>query len=169
MKQCRTCKKENVRERNGIAVSKFCVSCREIKSREKKLAHQQTKTYLKARFKTLHKKAWKLFSEYIRRKNADEGGWAQCFTCPTNLPWDQLQAGHYFHGKLDFDERNVRPQCPQCNLYRSGNLAYYGVKLAIVIGVEGMEQLRLDANTVKYTIADLEAIIEDISSKLRSL
>ena len=159
MKKCHQCKEMNVRERQGIAVSKWCSACKIQKILEKKEKHKTTKTYQKSRFKTLHTKAWKLFSEYVRRKNANEFGMVQCFTCPTILHWKEAQASHYFHGKLDFDDRNVRAACPQCNLYKSGNLAYYGVKLAIIIGVEGMEKLELDSNILKYSLDDLEEII----------
>ncbi len=140
-----------------------------MKDLEKKEKHKQTKTYQKSRFKTLHPKAWKVFSEYVRRKDADESGRVQCFTCENTTHYKEANAGHYFHGKLDFDERNVRVQCVGCNLYRSGNLAYYGVKLARMIGTDGMEQLRLDANTIRYTCEDLEMFIQIYSSKLKEL
>lgn len=165
---CKVCNKP-VRLYNGLKVSSMCVSCRKEKELEKKAKHQQTKGWQKARFKTLHKKAWTLFSEFIRRDACDWALKVKCYTCDTVDFYKHMQAGHYFHNKLDFDERNIHVQCPQCNLYKSGNLAEYGVNLCKELGTEGMEKLRLDSNTIHYTIEDLERIIADTEQKLREL
>jgi hypothetical protein len=166
--KCNQCKEQTIRERNGIRLSKLCKPCRDQKAAKKTLKHQATKGYAKARFKTLHKKAWILFSRWLRFSQAIDG-WVRCYTCPTKILVPEAQAGHYFHGKLDFDTRNIHPQCSQCNLYKSGNLAYYGVKLAEELGVDGMQQLRLDSNTKIYTISDLEGIIEEYTKKLNEI
>lgn len=136
---------------------------------EKKEKHKLTKTFQKSLHKTLHKKAWKLFSEWIRRKDATSGGLAICYSCDSYLPWQDAHAGHFFHNKLDFDTRNVHVQDPKCNTYMHGNLAAYGVKLAQELGVDGMQQLRTDSNTIKYTIEDLERIIEEYTLRLKTL
>ena len=168
LKKCKSCHQFNVRERNGIAVSKYCKPCREQKIKEKKEKHQTTKTYQKSRYKTLHKKAWGVFSKWVRYSQV-KNGVVQCYTCPVALKPEEMQSGHFFHGTLDFDTRNIHPQCPQCNLYKSGNLAEYGVRLATEIGVEGMEQLRADSYTITYSLDDLERIIEDYTAKLKTL
>lgn len=171
MKKCKLCKQLNVREFNGIAVSKYCVTCRKAKIQEKKEKHSRTKGAQEGLRKKLHKKAWRLFSEYIRRKGANEYGAQQCYTCTLIAQWKNLHAGHYFHGRLDFDERNVNPQCERCNYYRSGMGAVYGVRLAGKLGVEGIQQLELDANTKgnDYTISELETLIEVYKKKLEEL
>lgn len=185
MKRCKLCKELKVREVNGIAVSKFCSACKKVKElelreknnakkeklKEEKLAKAQrklerklaTKKYQKSKFKSLHKKAWGLISKYVRQQGADEFGFNYCYTCGLKEQYKVLQCGHFFHGKLDFDLRNLKPQCAACNMYKSGDLANYAVKLAKELGVEGMEKLRLDANTTTYTIEDLEKIIEQYS------
>lgn len=169
MKICKSCHELNVRERNGIAVSKWCVDCRLQKRLDTEKKHRLTKTYQKSRTKTLHKKAWKLFSEYVRRKDITSGGLAICYSCDTYVPWQSAHAGHFFHNKLDFSESNVHVQCAQCNCYKSGNLAPYGVKLAKELGADGMEKLKLDAYTTSYTLDDLERIIEEYTLKLKTL
>jgi hypothetical protein len=163
-KKCRRCKEKELFYRNGLPVSKFCTSCKQVVNDEKKAKKMLTKTYQRARGKTLHKKAWTLVSEFVRKLGADENGYNTCYTCECRKHYKELQCGHFFHGKLDFDLRNLKPQCPKCNMYHSGNLAYYSVKLAKELGVEGMEQLRLDANTKTYTIEDLEEVIKQYSS-----
>lgn len=61
----------------------------------------------------LHDKLWNIFSIYIRRR---DGG--VCFTC-NERKWDEelgewtikgMQAGHFYHNVLDFDEMNINCQ-----------------------------------------------------------
>ena len=165
MKKCPMCKKICIRERNGIRISKFCSNCRKIKKQEKKIKHEQTKSYLERKWKILHGTAWKLQSEYIRRKYA-KNDMVQCYTCNTIDHWKNMHCGHFWHNKLDFDERNLRPQCSQCNVFKSGNLAEYATKLTKEIGVEGMQKLRLNSNTISYSTEDLEKIIQNLTIEL---
>jgi len=159
-KLCPLCKIGVIRLRGSLKVSKLCSTCRKAKELEKKEKHKLTKTYQKKRFKTLHAKAWKLISEYVRRDGEDEFGYNNCYTCDKLEHWKALQCGHFFHNKLDFDLRNLRPQCASCNMYKSGDLANYACKLLAELGEMGMHQLKLDANTTTYTIEDLEKVIE---------
>jgi len=68
----------------------------------------------------LHRKAWDIFSKWIRNRDKI------CVTCGSR---DQLQAGHFWHAVLDFDEININTQCKHCNHFWSGNLAPYSVYL----------------------------------------
>ena len=43
----------------------------------------------------LKKKLDVLFSQYIRRKNADHLGRVKCFTCGVEKHWKEQQAGHF--------------------------------------------------------------------------
>lgn len=162
MKKCRNCKQMTVKESHGIAVSKWCVECKkqrrldmkqqiEAKAAAKKAKHLLTKGYIEKKSASLHEKAWTVWSRYIRSRAADEFGMVKCYTCPQIKHWKELQAGHYWHRRLDFDPRNIHPQCPQCNKNMHGNLAEYAARLTIEIGVEEMAKLRLDANTTKNT------------------
>ena len=69
---------------------------------------------------TMHKKAWKVFSKWIRNRDK------RCVTCGSTK---QLQAGHFWHNVLDFDEININAQCVYCNHFLSGNLASYSAYL----------------------------------------
>ena len=72
----------------------------------------------------------------------------------------QMHAGHYIHGKLDFDPMNVNPQCSRCNTYLYGNLADYHVALVSRYGAEAVEELRTRAaQHPGYSVEDLERII----------
>ena len=167
MKKCKLCKQLNVRERNGIAVSKYCVACRKVKAEEKKAKRKLTKTYQQSQFKKLHRQAWALISQYVRQSAADSFGMVHCYTCGERKHFKELHCGHFHHNKLDFDLRNLRPQCAHCNTYNHGNLSVYGTKLAQEYGAEGMDKLLLDSNTVIYTNEDLENIIEEYKLKLK--
>lgn len=161
MKVCKKCKKTKIYERNGIATSKICWKCKEIKVKEKKEKYKLSQKYIRESIKKLHARAWRLFSEWLRRKEADWQGNVKCYTCGKIINWKLAHAGHYLHGKLDFDIRNIHVQGACCNTYRHGNLAEYGIKLAQEIGAEGMQALRLHANTKgnNYSREELEAII----------
>src|SRR6185295_14293532 len=67
--------------------------------------------------KQLKDQCWKVFSEWIRRSHADEGGTVECFTCGSLMHWKESHAGHFVGGRSNavlFDERIVKPQCPRC-------------------------------------------------------
>ena len=120
-------------------------------------------------YKYLHAKAWKLVSEYVRTAGHTKV-YNTCFTCGVKKHWKNLQCGHLFHSRLDFYvERNLRPQCPRCNTYLSGNLAVYATKIAEELGVEGLKKLNLDANTTVYTTTDLKKLILKYQEALRAL
>lgn len=80
----------------------------------------------------LHKKLWKLFSKFIRKRDK-----YICFTCDRyEYP---SQAGHYRTGAtckkyLFFDERNVHSQCYHCNINLSGNWPEYQKRMWIKYG-----------------------------------
>lgn len=76
----------------------------------KKIKKQKKKTSQQIK-KTIHNRVWRLMSEYVRRKWADEFWFNTCYTCSYNTHWKNLQAWHFKHWKLDFDERNLKPQC----------------------------------------------------------
>lgn len=108
----------------------------------------------------LKRKAWKVWSIHIRSKDADRNGMVRCYTCGVERRWREMHAGHLYHNKLDFDERNIHPQCPKCNTFLHGNLAIYATKMIEEIGVDGMKKLILDSNTTTYTADDFKKIIE---------
>ena len=79
--------------------------------------------------KSLKAKAWKLFSEWVRRKdiigNRPYEECALCVSCGKLDEWKKLQAGHFIpksHGLVYyFHEKNVHPQCDYCNIWDKEN------------------------------------------------
>lgn len=71
----------------------------------------------------LTKKLDKLFSLYIRQRDADEDGYLKCCTCDNRTDWKEMDCGHFIprgHHSLRWDERNAHGQCHKCNRYRAG-------------------------------------------------
>ena len=80
----------------------------------------------------LHRKAWDVFSKWVRNRDK------RCVTCGST---NTLQAGHFWHAVLDFDEMNINAQCKQCNTHKHGNLNTYGIYLLRKHGQEKFEDL----------------------------
>ena len=98
----------------------------------------------------LYAKAEKVFHAWIRERDKN------CITC------GQLadQAGHWKHGKLDFDEMNLNGQCRACNYFRSGNLGTYTIRLVDKYGLKAVKDLERRAEVIKkYSMDELKEII----------
>lgn len=103
---------------------------------------------MKTKVKTdaqLKKILWKLFSEWIRRKDADSDGTVKCFTCPKRNHWKLMHGGHYIRASAGlstyFDEQNVNIQCYACNIWRDGNSDEYALALQRAYGPDILNEL----------------------------
>ena len=127
----------------------------------------------KQTLRTLKAKAWKLFSEWIRRKDADAGGTGLCYTCGTPKHWKELQAGHAIPGRHNavlLDEEIVRPQCVRCNVMLRGQYHIFTTKLIRERGLEWWEgKIEGSREIVKLTRTDFEALIAAYKEKLKEL
>lgn len=120
----------------------------------------------KPSLKLLHKKAWKLISEFVRR--CDYG---ICFTCGKRNPWKKMDCGHYIHKNcLDFDLINLHCQCTKCNRFLHGNLGIYAERLIAEYGERTINELRQRGNIIKkFTREELENIIALYKQRIREL
>jgi hypothetical protein len=123
---------------------------------------------------SLKKNAWKLVSEYVRRKYADEGGTTECYTCGKLLHWKyDAQAGHAIPGRHNavlFDLEILRPQCYACNCMSGGKYHIFATKLIRENGMEWWEaKLQGSRAVVKRTRSDLEEMISTYKQKLEAL
>lgn len=118
----------------------------------------------------LKAKLWKVISEFVRRRGADERGTNDCFTCEKLAHWKELHAGHAIPGRHNavlFDVEILRPQCPVCNLWKDGMGHVFATKLIKENGMEWWEKkLEGARRIVKYTRADIEDLIETYKAKL---
>jgi hypothetical protein len=121
----------------------------------------------------LKKKLDVLFSQYIRRRNADQLGRVKCFTCGVEKHWKEQQAGHFqsrSHHSTRWDEVNVQVQCVKCNMYRQGEQYKFGMYLDQRFGDGTAEELEYRAKTiVKLNRIDYEESIERYKQKIREL
>lgn len=120
------------------------------------------------------KKAWKIFSQYIRRR--DKG---VCFSCGKIIPdyydrygnlqpgWKAGQAGHFITAAncglaLYFHEQNVHCQCYHCNVNLSGNWLEYEEKIIQVYGQKVCNELKelKWKGSVCYSVSDYQDMIE---------
>lgn len=116
------------------------------------------------------KKLDTVFSKYIRLSNADKNGYCECFTCGVKLYWNKgVDAGHFMsrkHYSTRWDERNVKPQCKHCNMYRNGEQ----YKFSQYLGKELSEELyMLSKKTVKYSNVELNSMAEYYKNLVKDL
>ena len=118
-------------------------------------------------FPVLKRKLWKIFSEYVRRR--DKG---ICFTCGNKKRWQDQDAGHYIARSIGgmglfFEEKNVHCQCTACNRFRHGNLVEYSLELRRKYGNTILEELAYKKKKItKFTTKDLEVLMGYYKKKL---
>jgi hypothetical protein len=121
----------------------------------------------------LKQKVWKVFSLYIRLKDADNLGYNYCYTCGIRLHYKRLQAGHGLGGRTNsilFDEELVKPQCQRCNIFLGGNYDVFHAKLIKEHGIEWFEgKLKLKNKTKQFTINELKQLYEHYKNKVDKL
>lgn len=102
----------------------------------------------------LKKQLDKIFSEYVRKKYADNKGGVSCYTCGAQKYWKEMQCGHFVsRAKLAtrYDERNCRPQDVGCNVFGGGKISIFAERLERELGVGiVMELYKLSNTTIRY-------------------
>lgn len=92
----------------------------------------------------LKKKAWEIFSRYVRIMNSNPDGFCECVTCGVAKHWKNMQAGHFVSGRTGrilFRIDNVHPQCYLCNCILSGCWPSYYRFMKEQYGQEKIEEL----------------------------
>ena len=111
--------------------------------------------------KSLRRKLDLAFSLWIRKRDADENGFGKCISCGE---WRPLQCGHFQkrgHLALRWHPLGAAGQCVRCNHYLGGNEAAFALELIRRHGEGAVNSLMaLKHQTVKFTRADLEALIQ---------
>lgn len=118
----------------------------------------------------------KVFSEYIRLKNADENGYVKCITCPTVKHWKEIDNGHFIsrnHIATRYDERNCNPQCAVCNRFKGGEQYLHGVAIDKKYGSGTANQLQaiskvysgIDTMWLQHHIELYRKKIKDLKNK----
>lgn len=132
---------------------------------------------VKPSIKKLKADCWTLFSKYIRlrdclktTKTLDRG---VCYTCPTELPFKALQAGHFVAGRHNgnlFSERGCHAQCAGCNIYKHSNPLVYRRQIIKDYGPGADEELEREAAIVrKFTVEELQEKIAYYKAEIKKL
>lgn len=113
--------------------------------------------------KKLIEKLDKVFSQYIRLREAKNGN-SECFTCGKVDHWKRLQNGHFMsrkHLSTRWDETNCQVQCAGCNVFRYGEQYKFSVGLDTKYGSGTAESMLLKSKeTLKIDNIELEAKIK---------
>ena len=113
----------------------------------------------------------KVFSRYIRLRNADEEtGDAICVTCGIIKHWKELQNGHFMsrrHHSTRWDEDNCQVQCYSCNVMQQGKQYEYSIWLDDKFGKGKSDELLLKSKqTLKLDRHDLKQMILEYAEEV---
>ena len=112
--------------------------------------------------KGLVKKLDKLFSIYIRKRNAMDG-MVRCVTCNTTKHWKEVDAGHFCsrrHYSTRWHPTNVFEQCKKCNRFGGENYLM-GKYIDKTYGIGTADELiKLSKQITKFTDQDLKDMIK---------
>lgn len=115
-------------------------------------------------FSALEKRLDKEFSDYVRRKDADEGGTVSCVTCNRLDYWRDVDCGHFVkrqHRSTRWDVRNCSTQCRRCNHFMAGRQDDYSRAIIKKHGLQVYEELmQLKYQTKKHSRSEIEEMIE---------
>ena len=115
------------------------------------------------------RKAWEVFSKYIRQRDTSYLG-TLCYTCGKYFPIEKMQAGHFQPGRFPvflFDERQVHSQCFRDNINLKGNWPRYYEHMVQDYGEEEVKAMIAQKNNFKqFKVYELEEIYLKYKGKL---
>jgi hypothetical protein len=172
---CKHCGREFLQLRPMQAVCSAICAARKVKAaraQEKKSLRER-----KAALKTipeLKREAQRAFNAWIRDRDKDQ----PCISCG-KPPGDLTKlhagrdAGHYRStGSADhlrFHEDNCHAQCVHCNQWGAGRAVDYRIGLVARIGLERVEALESNNESVKWTRDLLIGIRDTYKAKLKDM
>lgn len=121
----------------------------------------------------LVKKLDRVFSLYIRLRDAMPGGLTKCISCGHIKPFSSMDAGHYIsrtHMATRFSEYNVHSECSYCNRFRADHLIDYRENLIRKIG-QNMYDILLwqGKQTKKWSDFELQQLIVYYTEQVKTL
>ena len=122
--------------------------------------------------KNLIKRLDRIFSLYIRLRDADKKGICTCITCKKKYHYTELDAGNFLsrrHFSVRYDEQNVFSQCRYCNRYNAGQQFIYSIELEKKQKGLSKKLLKKSKQTKKFTVDDLQELIYLYQEKVESL
>jgi len=171
---CRRCKQKfEPLYRNGILMSKYCISCLAEKGKKEiKRQWVKDKKAIKEKLKT--QSDWlndlqKVFNEFIRLRDRGQ----PCISCGCKII-RKGNASHFFsvgsYPNLRFNEDNVHLSCIECNLHKHGNILEYSNRLPLRIGKEKYNILLESKNKpLNLSIPEIKDLITHYKEKINEL
>lgn len=115
----------------------------------------------------------KVFSEYIRLRDADSDGIVTCYTSGKRAHWKKMQAGHFIsrrHYGTRWNEINVQVQSVKDNIFNQGNTPEFGRRLVQDYGQSAVDMLfylrdtpaKLNRLSLKLLIGQYSEMVEQI-------
>ncbi len=116
---------------------------------------------------------WKVFSEYVRRRDSDWRGYAPCISCGKVFQWKEMDAGHFIgreNTQVFVHEQNVNAQCKYCNNYKAGRQYETGKGIDVKYG-EGTADniLMLSKTRTTYSLEDFWMLEKIYKEKVKKL
>lgn len=117
-------------------------------------------------------KLWIWFSRYIRLRDSNEDGYANCFTCGRLMFWNKFDCGHGLgrqHLGIKYHEKNNHAQCGNCNL-DGGRQDVYKEEVNRRYGYQTWDLLILQMRRpCKWSGFEIEALTEHYKKEVHSL
>ena len=115
----------------------------------------------------------RIYSQYIRLKEAGSNGYIKCYCCGESVFWKEAQNMHFMgrrHTNTRYLDLNCHAGCFECNVTKSGNLKAYQEHLIRDHGEEVVYTLKTMANTyMKYSKTELEGLIRHYKNEVKRL
>lgn len=115
----------------------------------------------------------KVFSRYIRLRDAMPGGYFRCISCGEIKPFSKADCGHYWsrrHMATRFDEDNAHAECRHCNRFKADHMIGYRENLIAKIGQQRFDRLAWKAAQTKrwtdFELIELTKYYKALGGKL---
>lgn len=121
----------------------------------------------------LVKKLDRVYSLYIRLRDAMPSGYVRCISCGKIKSFEDVDCGHFHsrtHMATRYDEENTWAECKFCNRFSSEHLIGYQANLIKKIGQQRFDFLNVKAHSSKhYMDYELESMIEHYTREVKKL
>jgi hypothetical protein len=115
----------------------------------------------------------RIYSRFIRMRDADNEGNISCVTCGKRFHWSEVHCGHWVKRQymaVRWDERNTAAQCVSDNLYHGGKQDEFGKAIIDRYGLDAFNELLSKKHeTKKWTRAELQELIETYTARVAAL
>jgi len=147
---CDQCPSKNVVIAKKLPSSgNWCSSCNGKRLSEKKDSHNKSLKPARSMtspsvVKKLVRELDRVFSLYIRQRDADQHGMVKCATCDAPGHWTTFDAGHWqLRGSfaIRWNECNVNAQCVPCNRMKDGEYEKMGLYIMKTYGIGVFNEL----------------------------